>query len=55
MERLGSVYVRFMDDIVVLAPTRGKLRRAFKAINQVLGALRLEKHPDKTFVGGPSV
>ncbi len=51
MERTGLFYVRFMDDFVVLAPTRWKLRRVVKAVNEVLGALRLEKHPDKTFIG----
>ena len=40
-----------MDDVLVLAPTRWKLRRAVKAVNEVLGSLRLEKHPDKTYVG----
>ena len=38
-------------DILVLAPTRWKLRRAVKAVNEALGSLRLEKHPDKTFIG----
>ena len=47
----GLFYVRFMDDIVVLAPSRWKLRRAVKAVNDVLAGLRLEKHPDKTFIG----
>ncbi len=51
MARLGLFYVRFMDDILVLAPTRWRLRKAVKVVNQVLGVLRLEKHPDKTFVG----
>ena len=51
MERTGLFYVRFMDDVLVLAPSRWKLRRAVKAVNAVLGALRLEKHPDKTFIG----
>ncbi len=51
MERSGVFYVRFMDDIVVLAPSRWKLRRAVKAVNEVLGGLRLEKHPNKTFIG----
>ncbi len=40
-----------MDDIVVLAPTRWKLRAAVKALNQALGALRLKKHSGKTFIG----
>ena len=30
---------------------REHLRRAAKAVNEVLEALRLEMHPDKTFVG----
>ena len=40
-----------MDDILVLAPTRWKLRRAVAAVNAVFGMLRMEKHPDKTFIG----
>ncbi len=51
MERNGLFYVRFMDDVLVLSPTRWRLRNAVKALNQVLSSLRLEKHPDKTFVG----
>ncbi len=51
MERSGLFYVRFMDDILVLAPTRWRLRKAVKAVNEVLGSLCLLKHPDKTFVG----
>ncbi len=49
--KLGLFCVRFMDDIVVLAPTRWKLRGAVTALNQALGALRLKKHPGKTFIG----
>jgi RNA-directed DNA polymerase len=51
MAKSGLFYVRFMDDILVLAPTRSKLRSAARAVNEVLAALRLEKHPDKTFIG----
>ena len=51
MARSGLFYLRFMDDILVLAPTRWKLRKAVKAVNEVLGSLRMEKHPDKTFIG----
>ena len=40
-----------MDDILILAPTRWQLRSAVKVVNQTLGALSLEKHPDKTFIG----
>ena len=51
MAELGCFYVRFMDDWVILAPTRWKLRRAIKAVNEVIAELRVEKHPDKTFIG----
>ena len=51
MTETGLFYIRFMDDILVLAPTRWKLRRAIAVVNRILGALRLEKHPDKTFIG----
>jgi hypothetical protein len=32
-------------------PTHAQLRRAVRAVNEVLSALHLEKHPDKTFIG----
>lgn len=51
LDKLGLFYVRFMDDILALAPTRWKLRRAVKAVNQALDGLGLDKHPDKTFIG----
>lgn len=51
MERLGLLYVRYMDDVLVLAPTRSKLRRAVKVLNRVLASLGLDKHPGKTFIG----
>jgi RNA-directed DNA polymerase len=40
-----------LDDILVLAPSRWKLRGAIKAVNEVLQSLWLEKHPDKTSIG----
>lgn len=51
LEGLGLFYVRYMDDIVVLAPTRWKLRRAVRVLNQSFAALGLEKHPGKTTLG----
>ena len=51
MAKSGLFYVRFMDDILVLSPTRWKLRNAVKVVNHVLGSLNLEKRPDKTFIG----
>jgi RNA-directed DNA polymerase len=47
----GVFYVRYMDDILILVPTRWKLRRAVKTLNESFAALKLEKHPDKTFIG----
>ena len=51
LEAKGLFYVRFMDDWVVLAPTRWKLRQAVRTVNGTLAELRVEQHPDKTFVG----
>jgi hypothetical protein len=51
LEATGLFFVRFMDDILVLAPTRWKLRGAVRIVNQTLAELGLEKHPDKTFIG----
>ncbi len=51
MKKTGLFYVRFMDDWVVIAPTRWKLRDAIRIVNETLNGLRVEKHPDKTFVG----
>ena len=44
-------YIRYMDDILILAPTRWRLRRAIAAVRRYLGALDLELHPDKTSIG----
>ena len=41
-----------MDDILVLRPTRWKLRRAVTALNAVLGSLRLEKRERPPGAGG---
>ena len=51
VKKLGLFYIHFMDDILVLAPTRWSLLRAAATVNQVLDALKLEKHPDKTLIG----
>jgi len=39
-----------MDDILILAPSRRKLREAIKVLNQTFSELRLEKRPDKTSI-----
>jgi RNA-directed DNA polymerase len=51
MDQAGLNYVRYMDDWVVLNKTRWQLRRAVVLVNRTLAALKLEKHPDKTWVG----
>ena len=50
-KRDGMLYVRYMDDILVLAPTRWSLRRAVTTVNRTLSGLGLDKHPDKTYIG----
>jgi RNA-directed DNA polymerase len=51
LEGLGLFYVRFMDDWVVLATTRWKLRQGIKIVDRTLDELAVEKHPDKTTIG----
>lgn len=51
MEATGLTYARFMDDWVILARTRWALRRAVRIVNETLSELRVEQHPDKTFIG----
>jgi len=47
----GYHYTRFMDDWVILTTTRWELREAVRIVNQTLAELKLEKHPDKTYIG----
>jgi len=49
--KLNVTYVRYMDDWVVIAPSRWRLRKAVRVVNQQLSALQLRQHPDKTFIG----
>jgi len=51
MEDTGLFYARFMDDWVVLAPTRWKLRKAIKIVRETLAELKVMMHPGKTFIG----
>jgi RNA-directed DNA polymerase len=51
MAATGLAYARFMDDWVILAPTRWRLRAAICLVNATLAELKLEQHPDKTFIG----
>ena len=51
MEKLDAKYFRYMDDILILASTRWKLKKAIRVLNQTFNELKLEKHPDKTLLG----
>ena len=51
VQETGLYYARFMDDWVIIAPTRWKLKKAVRAVNQVLKQLLVEKHPEMTFIG----
>ena len=51
MVKSGYHYTRFMDDWIVITKTRWHLRKAVRMINQVLVKLKLEQHPDKTYIG----
>jgi len=51
MEKLDVKYFRYMDDILILAPTRWKLKKAIRVLYQTFKKLGLEKHPDKTLIG----
>jgi RNA-directed DNA polymerase len=44
-------YVRYMDDIVLLARTRWQLRRAIAALHEEIAALGLHLHRVKRFIG----
>ena len=51
LESPGVKYFRYMDDILILAATRGKLKKAIRELNRTFDGLRLAKHPDKTAIG----
>lgn len=53
-ERRNLFYIRFMNDILILAPTRWKIRGAMAVVRRVLAGLCLDIHPDKTFIGRAS-
>jgi hypothetical protein len=54
MQKTGLFYARFMDDWIVVAPSRWKLRTAIRTVNRILNALKVVQHPDKTFIGRAS-
>ena len=43
-----------MDDWLIIAPNRWKLKKAVTLVNRILNVLKVEKHPDKTFIGRAS-
>jgi len=51
MKELDVKYFRYMDDILILSPTRWKLKKAIRVMNQTFNELKLEQHPDKTLIG----
>ena len=51
MARSSLFYVRFMEDILVLEPTRWKLKKAGNVVIGMLGSLGLKRRPDKTIIG----
>jgi RNA-directed DNA polymerase len=51
MEGKPVYYRRYMDDIIVLSPSRWKLRKAIRTVNQHFEKLKLKQHPDKTDIG----
>ena len=50
MAAMGCFYVRYMDDWVVLAPTRWAIRRVIKATHRLMADLKVDLHPDKTVI-----
>lgn len=50
-KRSACFYIRYMGDILMLVPSRWRLRRAIKSVRQVLDNLGLELHPGKTSIG----
>jgi len=55
LAQAGIRYQRFMDDFVIFAPTRHKLRTdTIRRLYAVLAPLQLRLHPDKRFIGNTS-
>lgn len=44
-------YARYMDDFLILAPTRWSLRRAVRGLNRLMEEYGFTLHPDKTQLG----
>ena len=50
-EKQGVFYLRYMDDILILTKTRWQNRKAVKRLNQCFNQLKVQQHPDKTYIG----
>ncbi len=50
MKKLDVKYIRYMDDVLILAPTRWKLKKAIRVLNRTFNKLGLEQHPDKSLI-----
>ena len=44
-------YARYMDDWVVLTKSKTKLRKITKTTHRIIGGLKFELHPTKTYIG----
>ena len=51
LTRPDLFYLRYMDDVLVLAATRNKLRQGICVVNRLFEAFELQKHTDKTQLG----
>ena len=51
MQQRPVFYRRFMDDVIVLAATRHRLKAAIRTVNATLSRLGLAKAPEKTSIG----
>lgn len=47
----GVFYARYMDDILIMAKSRWRLRHAIKILHDEFELLGLGKHPQKTSIG----
>ena len=48
---IDSAFDYTMAETLIIAPDRWKLKKAVCVANQILNALKVEKHPDQTFIG----
>ena len=49
MDATRLLYVRLMDDWLVLVPKRWTFRRVTRIVNQTVSQLELKKRPEKTY------